>query len=140
MRERNILITEIQAIQSELESINLRISCTQSISQLIDLGGVIAGWMAFTGEQMSHAKAKWRRDTVDACSEGVILMDADGNAIKNPSVINKYIAARVGDSEADYEFIERVNKSCTHCLDFLRTAISALKEEQKVYSYSQNAI
>lgn len=136
MRNRTVMINEVLAIQSELESINLRISSQQSIHDLIDLGGVIAGWMAFTGEQMANAKAYWRQVSQAACESGVKLKDGAGDYVKTPSIVTKYIQSLTGYAEADYEFIERVNKSCTHTLDFLRSCISALKEEQKAYSFN----
>jgi hypothetical protein len=127
-------LTGVLAIQSELEAINLKITSTQSIHELIDLGGVLAAWMAFTGEQMARAKATWRLKTAEYVRLGVCLTNVEGEPINSASVINKYIASLGGEEEADYEFIERVNRSCTHCLDFLRSAISALKEEQKQYN------
>lgn len=50
-----------------------------------------------------------------------------------------YVQARAGEQEGTYEFIERVHRSCTHCLDLLRTCISALKEEQKAFTTGFNA-
>lgn len=47
---------QVEAIQSELEAINLEITSTQSISKMIDLGGRLAAHMAFTGQQMAIAK------------------------------------------------------------------------------------
>lgn len=128
-------ISKIQAIQSELESINLEITATQSIALLIDLGGRLSAWLAFSGEQMSIAKRIWRKETVIAYDSHVFSKMAQGMEIQ-ATLANKYAAARAGDHEANWDLCERVNRSCVHVLDFLRSVISALKEENKVYNYN----
>lgn len=127
-------MSAIEAIQSELESINLEITATQSIANLIDLGGRIAAWMAFSANQMPIAKRIWRKETVRAYDSYVFSKMAQGMVIP-PSMANKYAEARAGDHEADYEFVERINRATVHILDLIRTAISALKEEQKITNY-----
>lgn len=125
-------INEVKAIQSELEAVNIEIASTQSIPQLIDLGGKLAAWLAFSGDQMAVAKRAWRKEEARAYDAYIFSRIAQGMSIQ-ASLANKYAAARAGDCEADYELCERVNRSCVHIMDFLRTVISALKEEQKAF-------
>ena len=132
-------ISEILGIQSTLESINLQITSTQSIAALIDLGGNLNAWMAFSGEQMSISKRIWRAETAKAYDSYIFSRMAHGMTIP-PSMANKYAEAKSGDHEANYQLCERVNRSITHTIEFLRTVISALKEEQKVYNYQGGAI
>lgn len=126
-------LSELQAIQSELESVNLHITSTQSISALIDLAGKIAAWLAFSGEQMAIAKKIWRSYTAKAYDNYVFNKVARGFTI-TPSMANKYAEARVGEHESNYEYCERINRAATHTLDILRTCISALKAEQTAYN------
>lgn len=135
----DLQLPEMEAIHTELTAINLQITATQSIAALIDLGGQITAWMAFTGEQMAIAKKIWRAETAKAYDSYVFSRMAQGMTIP-PSMANKYAESRSGEQEGNYEFCERVNRSLVHCLDFLRSCISALKEEQKAYSYGGNAI
>jgi hypothetical protein len=137
--KQGLLLTEIEAIHSELVSIDSQIKANQSVHDLIDLGGQLTAWLAFTGEQMAIAKSIWRSETAKAYDTFVFSKMAQGMTI-TPTMANKYAEARSGNHEAEYEFCERVNRSITHTLDFLRTAISALKEEQKAYSYGGAAI
>lgn len=130
-------LTEVEAIQSQLEAINLEITHTQSIAHLIDLGGKLSAWMAFTGEQMAKAKKKWRSEVARAYDSYVFSRMSQGMSIP-PSMANEYAKARAGEHEGNYEFIERVNRSITHILDFLRSCISALKEEQKAFTTGFN--
>lgn len=130
----DLKLLEIQAIQSELESIDKDISGLQSIIYLIDLGGKLSSWIAFTGEQMSIAKKIWRNETGKAYDNYVFSKAAHGIPI-TPTMANKYAEAKAGEWEGDYQFVERVNRSATHILDFLRTAISALKAEQAAANY-----
>lgn len=127
-------ISEVQAIQVALETIDSEISGLQSITYLIELGGKLSSWIAFTGEQLSIAKKIWREETAKAYDNYVFSKAAHGIPI-TPTMANKYAEAKSGKWEGDYQFIERVNKSATHILDFLRTAISALKAEQAAANY-----
>lgn len=126
-------ISYIQAIQSELEAINLRINKEQSIDNLIDLGGQISSWIAFSGDMMSNTKRLWRKEIARAY-ESYVFSKAAQNLVISPSMATKYAEAKSGDWEADYELCERVNRTLTHTLEFLRTVISALKQEK----YSSN--
>lgn len=132
-------LDKLWSIQAELENINTVISSTQSINHLIDLGGTLSAWMAYTGEQMSVAKRTWRRETAQAYDNHVFSRLAQGMEIQ-ATLANKYAASKAGGYEADYEFVERINRSCVHILDFIRTAISALKEENKAYLQNNNTL
>jgi hypothetical protein len=130
-----IQISVVEAIQSELEAINLEITSTQSIANLIDLGGRLSAHLAFTGQQMAIAKKVWRKEVSKAYDSFVFSRMSQGLTVP-PSMAKDYVQARAGDQEGTYEFIERVHRSCTHIIDFLRSCISALKEEQKVFTAS----
>ncbi len=130
-------MSEIHAIQTELEQINEKITSVQSISFMVDLAGQLAAWLAFSGEQMAIAKKKWRAAKVRAYDNYAFSKAASGLKI-TPSVATDYAQARSGDEESDYEHCERVNKAITHTLDVLRTCISALKAEQFAFQYSGN--
>jgi|SRR5882757_838157 len=129
----------LRDIQTELENINTVITSTQSIGQLIDLGGVLSSWIAYTGEQMSVAKRIWRNETAKAYDNHIFSKMAQGMQIQ-ATLANRYATAKAGNYEAIWESIERTNRTCVHILDFLRTAISALKEENKAYSQNNNTL
>ncbi len=126
-------ISYVEAIQGELEAINLEITSTQSIANLIDLGGRLSAHLAFTGQQMAIAKKIWRKEISKAYDSFVFSRMSQGLTVP-PSMAKDYVQAKAGESEGTYEFIERAHRSCSHVLDFLRSCISALKEEQKIYS------
>lgn len=124
-------IDTVEIIQQQLTEINTEISSSQSIQAIIDKGVELTAWMAFTGEQMAIAKRIWREHTAKAYDSFVFSKMAQGMNI-TPTMANKYAEAKAGEYEANYQFCERVNRSISHTIDFLRTVISALKEEQKI--------
>lgn len=128
-----INITEIQAIQSELQTMDAYITAQQNVSSLIDLGGKLASWIAFTGEQQSKAKRVWRKE-VTRCYDNYVFSKMAFDMKVTPSMANKYAEGKSGEYEADYEMVERTHRSCVHILDFLRTCISALKQEMQTFN------
>ena len=126
-------LSQIKAIQSELETMDVYITSQQNVSALIDLGGKLASWIAFTGEQQSNAKRAWRKEVARCYDNYVFSKMAFGMKV-TPSMANKYAEAKSGEYEADYEMVERTHRSCVHILDFLRTCISALKQEMSTFN------
>ncbi|MFB6456539.1 hypothetical protein ACE38W_14795 [Chitinophaga sp. Hz27] len=125
----------VEAIHTELLQMDSLITGLQSITALIDLSGRLSAWLAFTGEQMAAAKREWRASTRKAYESHVFSRVSQSLRI-SPSMATDYAKAKSGDNEATYEFCERVHRTITHIIDLVRTVISALKEEQKVFGRS----
>lgn len=90
---------------------------------------------AFTGEQMAIAKKDWQDAKKKAYETFIISNEANRDKVDKfgVMVVKDYIAAKCGDFEARYEYIERTNNALGSMEDVLRSVISAIKQEM----YSQ---
>lgn len=132
----NIQLSECQAIDTELQSIDQEAIKTQNINYLMELGLKIAGWISFTGNEMAKAKKIWSDKKAKVYQDVRLSMKAIGDDYK-PMVFKDYVAAKCAQEEYGYDSIERTHRSCERVLDFIRTCISALKSE--LFSSQQTA-
>lgn len=130
MKELNM--KEVQRVNEFLQKIDAQ-ELPNNPQECYRLGLWCASMKAFTGEQMSIAKAQWQKKKVDAYHAFIASTKAQGIDIKGLGVaaIKDYIASRCGDLEATYEYVERTNNALGYTEDMVRTVISALKEEMK---------
>lgn len=86
---------------------------------------------AFTGEQMAIAKKEWMDLKKKAYETFIASNAANQTKVEKYGVmaVKDYIAAKCGDAEARYEYIERTNAALSSMEDVLRSVISALKQE-----------
>ena len=128
--------SEILAIISSIESTSF--SDVQSIDVLLDFGFKLTSWLAFTGEAMSEAKKKLH----DARRASYLKVEASLNAQQkkwSPMLAKDYVNDCCSNENAYYELCERCNRACTHTLDLVRTAISALKTELQLSNFQNNS-
>lgn len=117
-------ILEVEKINLKLQSLNKETLGSQGISELISLGGDLMGWIAFTGHQMALAKQQMN----EAALQSHRQLQAMSSKMP-PSLQNDFVKRSIGEQEYKYDLCERTNRACVHTLDFLRSAISALKAE-----------
>lgn len=93
---------------------------------------------AFTGEQMAIAKKDWQDAKKKAYETFTLSNEANQSRVDRYGVmvVKDYIAAKCGDFEARYEYIERTNNALGSMEDVLRSVISAIKQEMYSNSHS----
>lgn len=128
----NTLITKIEDIKFELEAIQqfLEISISEDMNEVEQRGNELTVYMARSGKLL--ADAKYHRDEK--------LNSAIVEKLKKilqlaPSTANKYIDALTKEENYLVSWSERVNRTCTHQIDWCRTLISKAKEEMRVSNY-----
>ena len=126
--ENQVKLTEVQAIESELQSMSEDAIRTQNISCLMEQGMRIAAWISFTGQEMAKAKKLWNDDKAKAYRDVHASMTAVGEHL-SPSLFKDYVNAKCSQSQFVFDSIERTHRSSERILDFLRTCISGLKAE-----------
>ena len=94
--------------------------------EVIDRAKKIEQYMALTGKML--ADAKFHKDEVYQ-SNFVNAIKSNTNA--SPSTLNKYLDSLVRDYQYLVDWCDRLNRTCTHQLDFSRTLISKLKAEMQ---------
>jgi hypothetical protein len=92
-------------------------------------------YMALSGKMLADAKHH-----VETLLNSTFL-----NAIQeaekvrmSPSTLNKYLDSLTKDYNYLVNWCERINRACTHGVEFSRTIISKLKQEAYNARYSQN--
>jgi hypothetical protein len=108
---------------------------SQSINFLIDKLGELTVSMAFVNNQMALAKRALNEKKVSAYNN-LIASSVANEQYFAPSLAKDYISAKCSQEQFDYDLCERCSRSIVHTIDSIRTAISALKEDAKMNSYS----
>lgn len=132
----NTLITKIEDIKFELEAIQqfLEISISEDMAEVEQRGNELVVYMARSGKLL--ADAKYHRDEK---LKSAIVEELKKILQLAPSTANKYIDALTKEENYLVSWSERVNRTCTHQIDWCRTLISKAKEEMRVSSYGSRA-
>lgn len=115
---------ELKIIQSVID-----IEMNEDIQEAVDRGNYCAAQLARTGKLLADAKIHRDRkltSEVVANLKKVIVLPA--------STANKYVDAMCFDENYLVNWCERVNRSCTHQLDWCRTLISKAKAEMSAFN------
>jgi len=126
---------KIQEIEQEL--INNNPEQLQSISALMDLGGRLSSYIAYTGSEVAKAKKALLMAKKAAYFKAMEELKNKGKEVA-PSLVKDFVSTMCANEEERYLLCDRMNASCTHTLEFIRTCISALKTEMAtINSYNR---
>jgi len=120
-------LEELKKIESILCSETMQSLST--IDQWIEYGAQLSGYMAYTNSQMAEFKKVWSDKKAKAYEQFVFNVEARRLEWVPASVVKDYITAKCSESEYAYNVAERLSRTITHQLDFVRTSVSALKNE-----------
>jgi ribosomal protein L20 len=122
-----ILEIEQELIEASPENI-------QSISYLMEIGGRIAGYIAFTGSEVAKAKRVLLNAKKAAYFKTMEQLKKEGKDVA-PSLVKDYVGTMVAKEEERYLLCDRMNAACTHQLTFINVCISALKTEMQTINF-----
>jgi hypothetical protein len=90
-------------------------------------------YMALTSKMLADAKYGLRE-----LEESSIIKAIEASYAKKmaTTTLNKYIDSLTRDYAYLVDWVERLNRSCTHSAEFQRTIISKLKEEARLAGFS----
>lgn len=109
----------------------------QSIDVLIQKLDAINSCLAWSGEQMAIAKKLLNEAKVKSYHK-LQMSSASQEKYYAPSLAKDYVSAQCHNENYSYDMAERFCRALVHIAENLRTAISALKEQAKLDSYTQN--
>jgi hypothetical protein len=121
----NRAANEIQAFLEAEFNADVSASCVARAEEL-------AGYMAHTGKML--ADAKYHYNTLLNSEIIKALKDQDK---MTASTLNNYIKAMCKDYQYLVDWIDRINASCTHQIDLIRSLISKHKEELKLSGWQK---
>lgn len=121
-------ISTIEQLEIEAKAIDdyLQITCGDDPNEATQVGNTLVVYLARTGKMLADAKY-WQDDAIKNCTMVEIGMKRN----ISPTIMKKLIEASTKRENYLVNWIERLNRSCTHKLDWLRTLISKAKEEMK---------
>lgn len=127
----NLFITSPEDILTELQTIDsfLNITCSEDIKEIIARGNDLAVWIARSGKLYADAKYHFDKKMKSEVME--TLREQAKNQKVSSTAINKIIASLCAEEQYLVTWSERINRTCTHQLDWCRTLISKAKEEMK---------
>lgn len=100
---------------------------------VVDRAGALEGYMAITGKML--ADAKWHySDVLNSVFMDAVKQGQQGKL--QTSTLNKYIESLCKDYAYLVDWTERLNRTCTHCLELSRSLISKHKAEYQANQYS----
>jgi len=123
-------IASMEKISQELKIIQsvIEVEMNEDIQEAVDRGNYCAAQIARTGKLLADAKIHRDRklnSEVVANLKKVISLPA--------LTANKFIDALCFDENYLVNWCDRVNRSCTHQLDWCRTLISKAKAEMSAF-------
>lgn len=124
-------IATLEQISKELKIIQsvIEIEMNEDVQEAIDRGNYCSAQIARTGKLLADAKIhkdrKLNSDIVTQIKKIVSLP---------ASTANKYVDALCENENYIVNWCERVNRSCTHQLDWCRTLISKAKAEMSAFN------
>ena len=130
-------LTEPGSIATELTSIQAYLEADLSAdvpADVMERAGKLGQYLARSGKIWADAEYHYNQAVESA------LMQALKKAYEeklSPSTINKYVEAMARDSRYLLRWAERVNRTCTHQLDAIRSVISSLKEEMRQINFQK---
>jgi len=126
----NTLIANITAIEKELSEIQSFTEETMSedANEAVLRGNTLSVYMARTGKLLADAKCH-----KDEKLNSEIVQQMRAISGFSPSVANKYIDTVSKHENYLVNWAERLNRTCTHQLEWCRTVISKAKSERNSY-------
>jgi hypothetical protein len=118
------IVKELKIIQSVID-----IEMSEEVQEAVERGNYCSAQLARTGKLLADAKLLRDRklsSEVVTNLKKVVALPA--------STANKYVDALCFDENYLVNWCERVNRSCTHQLDWCRTLISKAKAEMQAFN------
>jgi len=118
-------IEELQQMQSYLE-----INCSNSPEEIEERISTLNVYMARSGQMLADAKKLLRSKRTEQISQTIIKIAKE--SCLSATVQNALLDSICENESYLVDWTERVNRSCTHQLDSLRSLLSFEKEELRM--------
>lgn len=116
----------IEALKNEARDIQdfLEIECSGEIAEMMDRLSRLNVYMARSGEMLSEA-IEWQDRAINAAyaEHGKLILKMPA------SIADKFIKSNCAEQNALVKWLDRINATCKHQSDNLRTQISFAKEQ-----------
>ena len=129
------MITSTEEIKKELVDIQaeLEVEMSEDAQEAVYRGNQLAAQMARSGKLLADAKVHRDRKLRSG-----VMQELKKLVSLPATTANKYLDALCEEENYLVNWCERVNRACTHQLDWARTLISKAKEEMKYLNHHEN--
>ena len=108
----------------------LDITCSSDPAEMIERTSTLSAYMSRSGEMWAIAKKELRKKKSNQINETIISIAKAAHL--SASVQNALLESICEDESFLVDWLERINRSCTHQIDSLRTLISYEKEQLRI--------
>ena len=135
----NLIISTLDELNEEATQIQSDLDVTQSedANEAQERGNMLAAYISRTGKMLADAKyhlnAKKKSDIMETL---VDVTKRTPNA--SSTVVNELIKSLCKEEQYLVDWIERLNKTATHQLEWCRTVISKAKAEMAIGSFNRS--
>ena len=135
----NLIISTLDNLNEEATQIQSDLDVTQSedANEAQERGNMLAAYISRTGKMLADAKyhlnAKKKSDIMETL---VDVAKRTPNA--SSTVVNELIKSLCKEEQYLVDWIERLNKTATHQLEWCRTVISKAKAEMAIGSFNKS--
>ena len=135
----NLIINTLDDLNEEAKAIQSDLDVTQSedANEAQERGNMLAAYISRTGKMLADAKyhlnAKKKSDIMETL---VDVAKRTPNA--SSTVVNELIKSICKEEQYLVDWIERLNKTATHQLEWCRTVISKAKAEMSIGSFNRS--
>lgn len=135
----NLIISTLDELNEEATQIQSDLDVTQSedANEAQERGNMLAAYISRTGKMLADAKyhlnAKKKSDIMETL---VDVAKRTPNA--SSTVVNELIKSLCKEEQYLVDWIERLNKTATHQLEWCRTVISKAKAEMSIGSFNRS--
>ena len=135
----NLIIATLDNLNEEATQIQSDLDVTQSedANEAQERGNMLAAYISRTGKMLADAKyhlnAKKKSDIMETL---VDVAKRTPNA--SSTVVNELIKSLCKEEQYLVDWIERLNKTATHQLEWCRTVISKAKAEMAIGSFNRS--
>lgn len=126
-----MIITETSKLLTEAQEIDdfLQITISEDINEVVERGNAIQVYMARTGKMLADAKYHLNKKRKDDIMQVLQVIIPEKLSAK---VQNSLIDSIAREEQYLVDWIERINRTCVHQLDWCRTLVSKAKEEMRL--------
>jgi len=124
------LLEEAEKMQNYLE-----IECSDNIAEVIERIRTLSVYLARSGSMLAEAKRIYRRKVTSEIANTIIAI-AKENYL-SAKAQNALVNAIAEDEAFLVDKLDRINSSCVHQIDALRSLLSYEKEQLRTLNYQQ---
>lgn len=120
-------INTLEQLEKESKQIDdfLNVTCSEQPEEALGRGNDLLVYLARTGKMLSDAKY-WQDEAVN----NSIINKLKDQLDLSPMILKKFIESSCKRENYLVNWIDRMNRTCVHQIDFLRTVVSFAKNQR----------